>query len=365
MHIMSIVGARPQFVKLAPISREFEKLSAVRHSVIHTGQHYDPKMSAVFFDELKLPRPDIDLGVGSASHARQTGQLMEALEQCFLQQTPDVVLVYGDTNSTLAACLAAAKMHLPVAHIEAGLRSFNRDMPEEINRVVADHTSSRLYAPSPTGMHNLDKENLSNRAIFSGDVMRDVVNQNRALAHRNSNIIERLSLISGQYALLTLHRPVNTTAEALLPLLQTVAALSTPDFPIVFPVHPRTKVVLDNNTAIFSKSMKLVEPLAYLDMLQAVEHAHVILTDSGGLQKEAAFLQTQCITLREETEWVETLEMGVNCLVGQTTKQIESAYNTAVATPVVFDESVMQALDQCFGAGDAAYNIANDVVSSF
>ena len=365
MHVMSIVGARPQFVKLAPISREFENLPQVRHSVIHTGQHYDPNMSAVFFDELNLPRPDSDLGVGSASHATQTGQLMQALELCFLEQAPDVVLVYGDTNSTLAASLAAAKMHLPVAHIEAGLRSFNRHMPEEINRVVADHTSNRLYVPSPSGMQNLDKENLSNRAIFSGDVMRDVVNQNRALAERKSTVIERLSLTPGQYALLTLHRPVNTTPEALIPLLQSVAALATDEFPVVFPVHPRTRAVLADNTVEFAAGLMLVEPLAYLDMLQAAEHAHVILTDSGGLQKEAAFLQTQCITLREETEWVETLDIGVNCLVGQDATQLTCAFQSAVATPVVFDESVMRELDNCFGAGDAARNIAKDVVNSF
>ena len=365
MHVMSIVGARPQFVKLAPIAREFDKLPSVRHSVVHTGQHYDTNMSAVFFDELNLPRPDYDLGVGSASHAAQTGQLMQALEECFLVQKPDVVLVYGDTNSTLAACLTASKMHLPVAHIEAGLRSFNRQMPEEINRIVADHTSNRLYVPSPTGMRNLDNENLSARAFLCGDVMRDVVNQNRALAANNSKIVETLALAPGQYALLTLHRPVNTTPESLIPLLGAVASLAERDFPIVFPVHPRTRAVLADSACEFPTHLKLVEPFAYLDMLLATEKAHVVLTDSGGLQKEAAFLQTQCITLREETEWVETLDIGVNCLVGQDTDKLNSAFESARATPVVFDETVMQELDRCFGAGDAAHNIAQDVISSF
>ncbi len=365
MHVMSIVGARPQFVKLAPIAREFDTLPSVKHSVVHTGQHYDANMSAVFFDELNLPRPDTDLGVGSASHATQTGHLMQALEACFLDQKPDVVLVYGDTNSTLAACLAAAKMHIPVAHIEAGLRSFNRHMPEEINRIVADHTSNRLYVPSPTGMQNIYDENLATRALFSGDVMRDVVNQNLELATRNSDVAKRLSLIDGQFALLTLHRPVNTTEDALLPLLDAVAALAEPDFPILFPVHPRTRAVLQKSDRDFSPHLRLVEPFAYLDMLRATQMAHVVLTDSGGLQKEAAFLQTQCITLREETEWVETLEIGINELVGQDTAQLNRAFNNAVAMPVVFDESVMQELDRCFGAGDAAQAITRDVVASF
>jgi UDP-N-acetylglucosamine 2-epimerase len=365
MHAMSIVGARPQFVKLAPIAREFDKLPEVRHSVVHTGQHYDSNMSEVFFDELNLPRPDCDLGVGSASHATQTGHLMQALEKCFLEQAPDVVLVYGDTNSTLAACLAAAKMHIPVAHIEAGLRSFNRHMPEEINRIVADHTSNRLYVPSPTGMQNLNNENLATRAVFSGDVMRDVVNQNLKLASRNSDIAERLSLTDGQFALLTLHRPVNTTEQALIPLLNAVASLAAADFPIIFPVHPRTRAVLEQCDAEFSPHLRLVEPLAYLDMLQATQMALVVLTDSGGLQKEAAFLQTQCITLREETEWVETLQIGINKLVGQNTELLYSEFRRAVATPVVFDESVMRELDRCFGAGDAAHAITRDVVASF
>ena len=365
MHIMSIVGARPQFVKLAPIAREFAKLSNVRHSVVHTGQHYDPQMSAVFFDELDLPKPDRDLGVGSASHAVQTGRLMQELEACFIETSPDVVLVYGDTNSTLAACLAASKLKVPTAHIEAGLRSFNRDMPEEINRVVVDHCCDRLYVPSPAGMTNLANENLASRAVYTGDVMRDVVEHNRKLAAEKSNILSKLSLTPNEYALLTLHRPVNTTPEALLPLLQTLDSLAQQHLPIVFPVHPRTRAVLRGYDVHFSPSLRFVEPLAYLDMLQAVESSLLVLTDSGGLQKEAAFLKTQCITLREETEWVETVDIGVNCIVGQNPEKISDAFVQAVIDPTVFGYSVMKQITRCFGDGDAASAIVQDITKAF
>lgn len=365
MHIMSIVGARPQFVKLAPIAREFEKLPQLKHSVIHTGQHYDPQMSAVFFDELELPHPNRDLGVGSASHAVQTGTLMQALESCFIELSPDVVLVYGDTNSTLAACLAASKLHIPTAHIEAGLRSFNRQMPEEINRIVADHTCDRLYAPSPAGVENLNNENLQSRTVFSGDVMRDVVNHNRKLASRKSSVLSDLAVTAGEFNLLTLHRPVNTEPEALLPLLQTLDSLAEEHLPIVFPVHPRTRAVLHGCKAEFSPALRLVEPLVYLDMLKAVEASLIVLTDSGGLQKEAAFLRTQCITLREETEWLETIDIGVNCLVGQDPAKLTKAFSNALASPVNFDNAVMRQLDRSFGDGHAAQAIVRDVVNHF
>ena len=365
MHIMSIVGARPQFVKLAPIAREFEKHPNVRHSVIHTGQHYDPQMSAVFFDELELPKPDRDLGVGSASHAIQTGSLMQELEACFIETSPDVVLVYGDTNSTLAACLAASKLQVPTAHIEAGLRSFNREMPEEINRIVSDHCCDRLYVPSPAGMKNLADENLTSRAVFTGDVMRDVVEHNRKLAASKSQILSKLSLNESEFALLTLHRPVNTTPEALVPLLKTLDLLAQQYMPIVFPVHPRTRAVLRGCNVKFSSALRFIEPLAYLDMLKAVESTHLVLTDSGGLQKEAAFLKTQCITLREETEWVETVDIGVNCIVGQDPDKIANAFQRAISNPVKFDSLVMQQIEKCFGDCDAAGVIVKDIISSF
>lgn len=368
MKAISIVGARPQFVKLAPVSRAFDALRnshQVSHQIVNTGQHYDRQMSSVFFDELNIPRPDIDLGIGSGSHAVQTGTMMQALETCFTEMKPDVVLVYGDTNSTLAACLAAAKIHIPTAHIEAGLRSFNRQMPEEINRVVADHCCDRLYVPTPTGMSNLANENLTDRSFFCGDVMRDVVEHNRHLAAERSQIMSELALEPAKFALLTLHRPVNTTPEALIPLLRTLDDLATDSLPIVFPVHPRARQVLQPHIDTFSSALRFVEPLAYLDMLCAVESAHMVLTDSGGLQKEAAFLNTRCVTLREETEWIETIELGVNCLVGQNEQTIRSAFANALAEPNPFSPETRHQLDLNFGDGHAAERIAQDVLDAF
>lgn len=365
MHIMSIVGARPQFVKLATIAREFEEHPSIRHSIVHTGQHYDQQMSDVFFEELGIPHPDWNLQVGSSSHAHQTGDMMKELETCFEKNKPNVVLAYGDTNSTIAACLVASKLHIPIAHIEAGLRSHNRRMPEEINRVTADHCSDRLYAPSPEGMVNLEKENLLSRAVFTGDVMRDVVEHNRKLAARQSSVLTKLDLAPNDYALLTLHRPVNTEPSALIRILTTLDTLAQSHLPIIFPVHPRTRAVLRDCDRSFSEAIKFTEPLAYLDMLVAVESSRVVLTDSGGLQKEAAFLQTQCITLREETEWVETLEIGANCLVGQSAEKIESAYTRAVNNPFQFSNQTMKKMDQYFGDGHAAKNIVQDILRNF
>jgi len=334
MHIVSVVGARPQFVKLAPISRVFNANADIKHTIVHTGQHYDDNMSSVFFDELDIPRPDVNLDIGSGGHGAQTGRMLEQLEAWFESGKPDVVLVYGDTNSTLAACLAAAKIHIPVAHVEAGLRSFNRHMPEEINRVAADHCSDRLYAPTPAGMHNLDNENLASRALLSGDVMRDAVKHNIALAESRSQPQGPYVADGTAYGVLTLHRPSNTT-----------------------------KAVLRLSDAI-----SLVEPLSYLDILVTVKQARVVLTDSGGLQKEAAFLSTPCITLREETEWTETLEIGVNCLVGNDIGKISDALNgfgTENLSKNVFNEKTANEMDRVFGSGDAAKIIADDLLDYF
>jgi len=369
MKVLSIVGARPQFVKLAPVARAFGMLSGnnagVSHHIVNTGQHYDHQMSSVFFEELNIPRPEQDLGIGSGSHAEQTGKMMIALETCFNRMKPDVVLVYGDTNSTLAACLCAAKIHIPVAHIEAGLRSFNRAMPEEINRVVADHSSDRLYVPTPAGMTNLSNEYLSDRAVFSGDVMRDVVEHNRILARERSQTLSVHALEPYQYTLLTLHRPINTTSDALIPLLRTLDDLASQSFPMVFPVHPRARQIIQPHLNTFSGAIRFIEPLPYLDMIRAVESARMVLTDSGGLQKEAAFLNTRCITLREETEWVETVVLGVNCLVGQRDDDIRAAFDIALTHADPFTPETMRQIDQMFGEGRAAINIAQDVVDHF
>lgn len=362
MDIVSIVGARPQFVKLAPISRAFDANSDIRHTIIHTGQHYDDNMSSVFFDELKISKPDVNLEIGSASHATQTGQMMEKLEQWFEAKQPDVVLVYGDTNSTLAACLAATKIHIPVAHVEAGLRSFNRKMPEEINRVATDHCSDRLYVPTPAGMTNLQAERLDQRAIQSGDVMRDAVQHNIELAMaRGSKTLRHGS----DYGVLTLHRPSNTDSETLFVLLKALETLAGDTMPLVFPAHPRTRAILEKSSLNLSGSIELIEPLAYLDMLVTVKNARMVLTDSGGLQKEAAFLGTPCITLREETEWTETIDIGVNQLVGIDTTKLITAVEKVANGHTGFDENTQQAMDKNFGPGNAAQIIADDLLTFF
>ncbi len=367
LHIVSVVGARPQFVKLAPISRALATNDSVRHTIVHTGQHYDDNMSSVFFDELEIPRPDVNLDIGSTSHAVQTGRMMEQLESWFEANNPDVVVVYGDTNSTLAASLAAAKIHIPVAHIEAGLRSFNRAMPEEINRVATDHCSDRLYAPTPAGMVNLSAENLSSRALLSGDVMRDAVEHSIKLAEARTLAME---CPETDYAMLTLHRPSNTEASVLVPLLEGLNDLAQQQLPMVFPLHPRTRNILEAADASLLSanklaSIKFISPLSYLDMLQMVKGASVVLTDSGGLQKEAAFLGTQCITLRNETEWTETIDIGVNRLVGNDQSKIASAMVALSSDNYSIQAQTASKIDDVFGSGDAATEITNDLIAFF
>ena len=359
--IVSVVGARPQFVKLAPVARALAKIDSISHRVVHTGQHYDERMSAVFFDELALPRPDLDLEVGSGTHAAQTGAMLALLEDSFLEKRPNVVVVYGDTNSTLAATLAATKIHIPVAHIEAGLRSFNRSMPEEVNRLVADHCADRLYAPTPIAMDNLANENLLDRAVLSGDVMRDVVEHNRQLANRKSAALVDFDLNCGQFALLTVHRPSNTEVEVLQPILELLAQRASQECPIVFPAHPRARSLLDKMNFSDSRWFRVVEPLAYLDMLNLLENAALVVTDSGGVQKEAAFLHTPCITMRDETEWTETIEMGVNQLVGSDSEALGRAYDSVRESGDQFDESVIKLIDTNYGTGNAAELIAQDL----
>ena len=362
--LVSIVGARPQFVKLAPLSRAISRREPLIHSVVNTGQHYDDLMSKIFFDELELPKPDINLEIGSGNHGQQTGKMMEKLEACFENDRPDVVIVYGDTNSTLAGALVAAKLHIPIAHIEAGLRSFNRLMPEEINRVTADHCSDRLYTPTPTGMENLQKENLAERALLTGDIMRDAVIYNYGLAKSRSQIVSSFGLADCHFGLLTLHRPVNTTASELGRIMDLLGHLDSSLETIVFPVHPRTKAILESTGIKVSPSIRLIDPLPYLDMLSIVSAATVVLTDSGGLQKEAAFLETPCITLREETEWLETLQLGVNILSGTDERNIKQALDQTLEGSL-FDDNVKDRLDEYFGVGNAAQVIVSDLEHHF
>lgn len=323
MRIISVLGARPQFIKAAPVSRA---LRATGHGemIVHTGQHYDHRMSRIFFEELDLPEPDVDLGIGSGPHGHQTGEMLIRLEDVLTDERPDWVLIYGDTNSTLAGALVAAKLHLRLAHVEAGLRSFNREMPEEINRVVADHCADLLFCPTRTAVRNLEREGIVETVELVGDTMYDGVLHHAELARRRSSILQELELTSERYLLVTLHRPYNTdVAEHLRTIMYGLMAL---DEPVVFPVHPRTRAQLEqlppDARPGSASALRLIEPVGYLDMLELERNARMVLTDSGGVQKEAYFFGVPCITLRPETEWVETVESGWNVVAGEDRSRI-------------------------------------------
>jgi len=322
LKIVTVVGARPQFIKMAPVSRELRKYFEER--VVHTGQHYDYGMSRVFFEQLGIPLPDYNLGVGSGTHAYQTGEMLKGIERVLLEEEPEIVMVYGDTNSTLAGALAAAKLRIKVAHVEAGLRSFDKRMPEEVNRVLVDHMSDYLFAPTETAVENLRREGLVDGVHLTGDVMYDALLQNLKVARRNSRILDELGLRPREYLLATVHRPRNTDRGENLKAI--VEAFVESGEPVVFPAHPRTQKALKYYGLLDAleraKNVIMTPPLGYLDMLVLEENARKILTDSGGVQKEAYFLRVPCITLRERTEWVETVEDGWNVLVGADKERI-------------------------------------------
>lgn len=325
MKIVTIVGARPQFIKAAAVSRKLQE----RHEeiLVHTGQHYDYEMSGIFFDGLDLPKPKASLGVGSGSHGFQTGAMLKAIEDVLLVERPDCVLVYGDTNSTLAGALAASKLCVPIAHVEAGLRSFNRRMPEEINRVMADHLSDLLLCPSQTAVSNLAVEGISQNVHLVGDVMLDVLNWAKQRAEVNqSAILERFELSKQEYLLVTLHRSENTSEVTRMSSI--LSAFNSLDEPVVFPVHPRTRKIITEMGFQPKPHVRLIDPAGYLDMVALLGSARLILTDSGGLQKEAYWLGVPCLTLRNETEWVETVDAGWNILVGSDRNKIVAAVNS-------------------------------------
>jgi UDP-GlcNAc3NAcA epimerase len=316
MKIMTIVGARPQFIKAATVSRVFRRTRGLTEILVHTGQHYDKNMSDVFFKELDIPRADIHLGIGSASHGRQTGHMLEAIESAMLKEKPDWVLVYGDTNSTLAGALAAAKLGLSIAHVEAGLRSFNRAMPEEINRVVSDHVSDLLFAPTKTAVENLRREGIPAKQVAKvGDVMYDAALFYADTAQRCSNILDNLKLQPGGYVLATVHRAENTDNPAKLKSIFDALRHVSKELPVVLPLHPRTRAVLARLGLAKLDGIQIIPPVGYLDMVMLERHSLTIVTDSGGVQKEAYFYRVPCITLRGETEWVELVNAGWNRLL--------------------------------------------------
>ena len=339
--LVSIVGARPQFVKAAVVSRMIvhQQAKGSRHSLsevlVHTGQHYDANMSDIFFEEMGIPAPSYHLGIAGGSHGRMTGRMLEAIEEVLLAELPDMVLVYGDTNSTLAAALAAAKLHLPVAHVEAGLRSFNRRMPEEVNRVLTDHVSELLFAPTATAVNNLKREAVSAEGIhLVGDVMYDAAILFGDQAARTSGILERLGVVSGEYVLATIHRAENTgDPRRLRAILDGLSAVAR-DVPIVLPMHPRVRQTFRGGTAAGLDGVTVIDPVGYLDMVMLERSARLIVTDSGGVQKEAYFHRVPCVTLRDETEWVELVETGWNTLLPPVSREeVADGLRAALTSP--------------------------------
>jgi UDP-N-acetylglucosamine 2-epimerase len=352
MKLASIVGARPQFIKLAPLSAALRagggRADTVEEVILHTGQHYDERMSATFFAELAIPEPDYNLEIGSGPHGMQTGRMLEALEEVLVKERPDGVVVFGDTNSTLAGALAAAKLHIPTAHVEAGLRSFNRSMPEEVNRVVTDHLSDRLYCPTETARGHLASEGITRGVEVVGDVMYDVLLAVRpGLARRAAQVLAQVGVTPGGYVLLTVHRAANTDDPAAMRRI--ADAMGAVGLPVIFPVHPRTRKLMQEYGLTWAPSVHLIEPAGYGDMLALQEAASCVATDSGGVQKEAFFLGTPCVTLREETEWTETVASGWNVLVGNESEAIVAAVHRPRPAPPAHNP---------FGTGDAALRIA-------
>ena len=348
MKIASVVGVRPQFVKASVVSRELRKSN--KECLIHTGQHYDYEMNKIFFEELDIPEPDYYLGVGSGSHGQQTGEMLRKLEEVLMVEKPDLVLTYGDTNSTLAGALAASKLGIKNAHIESGLRSFDKSMPEEINRILTDHCSDILFCPTQNAVNNLEEEGITKNVYLTGDVMVDSLLLNKEIAEAKSSLLNDLNLKTRDYIVVTIHRASNT--DNFENLQNIIEALRELNENIIFPIHPRTEKLLKNYDLYDSlpSSITLVKPLGFLDFIKLMNHAKMILTDSGGVQKEAYILKVPCVTLRENTEWIETIKDGWNVLVGSNKERIIKTVNG-------FMPSVQEHCNR-FGDGSASNRIA-------
>lgn len=352
MKIVTVIGARPQFIKAAVVSHEIAQYPQLEEIIIHTGQHFDSNMSDIFFDQMKIPKPAYNLNINSLSHGAMTGQMIERIEEILLKEKPEMVLVYGDTNSTLAGALAAKKIKIKVAHIEAGLRSFNMHMPEEINRILTDRISDVLFCPTDNSIENLAKEgfeNFSTKIVKSGDVMQD------AAIHFSKFELKPTVDIPNEFALATIHRAENTDGidnlSSIFNALNKIAA----NQPIIIPLHPRTSQILKKSNSIqLDKNIQIIEPLGYLQMLYLLKRCSTVLTDSGGLQKEAFFFKKPCITLREETEWVELVENGVNIITGTNSEKILNAFH-------FFNQQVVNYDIDLYGNGLASKRIVKEM----
>lgn len=356
MKIATIIGARPQFIKAAPVSKALSRHPGIEELLVHTGQHFDEAMSDIFFREMRIPAPRHQLGISGLSHGAMTGRMLEAIESVLIAEKPDWTLIYGDTNSTLAGALAACKLNIPVAHIEAGLRSFNRRMPEEINRICADHVSTVLFAPTETAVDNLLREGVQASAIvLSGDVMYDATLAFLRAAEERSHILDELGLKPGTYVLATIHRAENTDNPGNLAAILEGLGVTARTLRVVLPLHPRTRKAIAQQNIRIPETLQIVDPVGYFDMLMLEKNARLIATDSGGVQKEAYFHKVPCVTLREETEWVELVQAGVNRLAPPgDARTLASAIEAGLATPAeAFNGKPL------YGRGDASENIAD------
>ncbi|HAN22004.1 MAG TPA: UDP-N-acetylglucosamine 2-epimerase (non-hydrolyzing) [Clostridiales bacterium] len=357
MRVCTIIGARPQFIKAAAVSARFAAEQGAEELLIHTGQHYDPEMSKVFFEELGIPREKYNLKIGSGPHAAQTGRMMIGIEEILLREKPDWVMIYGDTNSTLAGALAASKLNIPVAHVEGGMRSFNRAMPEEINRIVSDHLSELNFCSTGTAMHNLKNEGRGHSSVLSGDVMYDCALMFAGLAAQRGKSLQSFQIETKKYALVTCHRAENTDDPARLGgIINALNELSA-TLPVLWPMHPRTRKYIESLAMPLSSNLNIIPPVGYLDIIILERNARLILTDSGGIQKEAFFYDVPCVTMRDETEWVETVELGWNSIVGADSKRILASANAFISNPPVPSNA------KPYGDGHAANKILKHLLT--
>ncbi len=351
MKILTIIGARPQFVKAAVVSRELAKSKNIQEILVHTGQHFDKNMSDIFFEEMEIPTPHYNLNINGLSHGAMTGQMLEGIEKVCMTEKPDYVMVYGDTNSTIAGALAAKKMGIGVIHIEAGLRSFNMNMPEEINRILTDRISDILFCPTDTAIENLKHDGIIDgaiRVIKNGDVMQDAALYYAQKSSEKSTILSQLNVKSNEFVLATIHRQENTdSSERLHGIIEALNKISK-EMSVVVPMHPRTRKIIERDQ--LSVSFTMIDPIGYFDMLELLKHCRLVLTDSGGLQKEAYFFNKYCVTLRDETEWVELIQNGFNQLAGADMQSILNAFQQYVSKP--FNKHI-----DLYGGGKASENI--------
>ena len=356
MKIVTVIGARPQFIKAAALSREFKKHSAIEEIIVHTGQHFDANMSEVFFEEMEIPKPTYNLEINSLSHGAMTGRMIEGIEEILIKEKPDLLLVYGDTNSTLAGALAAKKLHIKVAHVEAGLRSFNMEMPEEVNRILTDRISDYLFCPTDSAVNNLMNEgyaNIETKVVRTGDVMQDAAMFYAQNSARKSNIVKEIGL--EKFVLATLHRAENTDSkERLTQLVDGLNEIHETICPVVIPLHPRTKAKLQQHG--LNLKVKLIDPVGYFDMIELLKNCSLVITDSGGLQKEAFFFKKNCITMRDQTEWVELIENGVNVLVAANKEILIQEVKRMIDKPSNFEIDL-------YGNGHASEKIVKSMIN--